>query len=213
MRIRSITTLVALALVLAACGGTAGDNRNTSEDTLDPPSESAATAAPETSIVEAESVEASPTSTSTTVGLAEEADSVSDAESESSRQDAGDDSEDAPGETVPTSEPGGAVTGEVPQAFLDAVITDASSQSDLPVGELTVLRAEYVEWADGSLGCPEPGVFYTQAVTPGYWVEIGAGDRTLDYRIGENGLFRLCGGVVTPHGGDDAGGGTAGGDS
>ena len=116
---------------------------------------------------------------------------------------------------MPTTEPDRSVTDDVPQAFLDAVMTDASSQAGVPVGDLIVLRAEYVEWADGSLGCPEPGVFYTQAVTPGYWIEIGAGDRTLDYRLGENGFFRLCGGAVTPHGDDDAGGGSTapGGDS
>jgi hypothetical protein len=30
-------------------------------------------------------------------------------------------------------------------------------------------------WNDGSLGCPEPGMMYTQALVNGYWLIIEAG--------------------------------------
>jgi len=36
-----------------------------------------------------------------------------------------------------------------------------------PVDILTQL-AEEVAWSDGAIGCPEPGMYYTQALVPGY---------------------------------------------
>ena len=41
--------------------------------------------------------------------------------------------------------------------------------------DLKVLSAEAVTWSDGSLGCPEPGMMYTQALVPGYRVQIRGG--------------------------------------
>lgn len=34
--------------------------------------------------------------------------------------------------------------------------------------ELKLVRSEAVDWPDSSLGCPEPGKVYTQAIVPGY---------------------------------------------
>ena len=67
----------------------------------------------------------------------------------------------------------------------------ASDLSAVPVTELTVARAEAVTWPDGSLGCPEPGMMYTQVLVDGYWVVIRAGDETYDFR-GTGTTFRLC---------------------
>jgi hypothetical protein len=50
-------------------------------------------------------------------------------------------------------------------------------------------------WNDGSLGCPQPGEFYTQMLTSGYRVRIAAGSEKLDYRLAESGFFRLCAGA------------------
>ena len=56
----------------------------------------------------------------------------------------------------------------------------------------TVVTAEAVEWSDGSLGCPEPGMMYTQAITPGYHVVISVGGVEYDYRATDAGQVRLC---------------------
>lgn len=107
------------------------------------------------------------------------------------------------------------VTGEVPPEALQPVLADASERTGVPPGDLEVVRAQFVEWPDGSLGCPEPGMYYTQAIEPGYWVEIRAGDLVLDYRLTVRGSFRLCESGLpglpgaTPGTGDE-GGGTGG---
>ena len=206
MDTRTFFASITLSLALAACGGTTAGNGD-SQPAVEATSEAVTTTPVATSsTVDSDPLTAttmSPTTASTTQSVDEEVEDQGGRE-ESRTEDS------APGEEVPTTEPGDTVTGEVPEAHLDAVLTDASSTTGVPITELSVLRAEYVEWSDGSLGCPEPGVVYTQAITPGYWVEIGAGERTLDYRLGENGFFKLCGGTTTPHG---AGSTLPGGDS
>lgn len=84
------------------------------------------------------------------------------------------------------------VIGEVPSALWAEVMTDASSRTGIAIASIEVLRAQFVQWSDGALGCPEPGMMYTQAIELGYWVELRAGDRTLDYRLTERGYFKLC---------------------
>jgi hypothetical protein len=34
--------------------------------------------------------------------------------------------------------------------------------------DLKLLSSEHVQWADSSLGCPQPGMMYTQVITSGY---------------------------------------------
>jgi hypothetical protein len=50
----------------------------------------------------------------------------------------------------------------------------------------------FKDWPDGSLGCPQPGMLYTQVLTPGYQVVVEAGGEEYDYRMGRTGTFRLC---------------------
>ena len=85
------------------------------------------------------------------------------------------------------------VTGEVPEPVLQAIQQQLAT--DVPGVDLsaaTVVTAEAVEWPDGSLGCPEPGMFYTQAITPGYKVVISVGGVEYDYRATDAGQARLC---------------------
>jgi hypothetical protein len=107
--------------------------------------------------------------------------------------------------TVPETTP--PVVGEVPQDILDEILADASERAGVPVDDFTVRRSEATTWSDGSLGCPQPGEAYTQAIVDGYWVELVAPDGTvLDYRVGDSGYFKLCEGSPTPHSGGSTGG-------
>ena len=100
-------------------------------------------------------------------------------------------------EPVPSSSEPPTVTGGVPEGLLDEIIADASERLDVAVAEIVVVRAEAVTWPDGSLGCPEPGIVYTQALVAGYWVVIELDEQQLDYRVGRQGSFRLCENTTT----------------
>jgi hypothetical protein len=87
---------------------------------------------------------------------------------------------------------GSPVTGEVPSAMLDAIVADAAAQTGIDEAEIEVIRAEQVTWNDGSLGCPEPGMLYTQALVEGYHVVLDVDGEELDYRADAAGRFRIC---------------------
>lgn len=80
-----------------------------------------------------------------------------------------------------------------PEAVLGPVLADASKRTGIAVTELVVADSWQKVWSDGSLGCPGPGEYYTQALVPGWQVLVLAGSQTLDYRLSERGYFKLCG--------------------
>jgi hypothetical protein len=82
--------------------------------------------------------------------------------------------------------------GEVPQALLEQILTNAADLADVDIEEIEVLRAEAITWNDGSLGCPEPGMMYTQALVEGYHVVLRAAGDELDYRATAEGDYLLC---------------------
>jgi len=98
---------------------------------------------------------------------------------------------------APGQEPGAPVThGEEralpPAERLAPVLTDASRRSGVAEAELVIEQSARVTWNDGSLGCPQPGMTYTQALVPGWRLIIRAGEQTLDYRCSDRGYFMLC---------------------
>ncbi len=85
----------------------------------------------------------------------------------------------------------------VPASVLGPIVADAATRAGVDVSELVVVHAAPVEFNDGSLGCPEPGMGYTQAIVPGYQVIVEHDGAQLDYRASGPGAFRLC-----PEGGE-----------
>jgi hypothetical protein len=84
------------------------------------------------------------------------------------------------------------VTGEVPGEIMANLLADAAERTGVDVDDIEVVQAEAVTWSDGSLGCPEPGMVYTQALVDGYHVIVEAGGEELDFRVTANGGFVLC---------------------
>jgi hypothetical protein len=51
---------------------------------------------------------------------------------------------------------------------------------------ITVARTAEVTWRDGSIGCPQPGFMYTQALVPGVLVELVVDGTTYAFHQGGN---------------------------
>lgn len=107
-------------------------------------------------------------------------------------------------------EGGTPTTGEVPDRILSLLLEDAGTQAD--GSPYDVVLAEVVVWSDGSLGCPEPDVMYTQALVDGYRVVLQGDEGAIDYRVGQNDFFFRCertgttpAGIGTIGGGSDPG--------
>ena len=94
-------------------------------------------------------------------------------------------------ELTPAAKPG-PVQPQVPKEYLEPVLNKAAALANVPRGKLVIVQAEPVVWPDGSLGCPEPGALYTQALVDGYWIVIAAEGKTYDFRMARKGTFQLC---------------------
>ena len=190
--------LLALGLVAAACGA------ETSPAGTDSPSASSTSSAPTT--VEAAPGEGESTSTvaEDDYGLRDEPDDEDDygfrdADDETTTTVEGDGDvtrDDRPPtsklpEKVDTGQ-AAPVVEDVPAAMMDGILAHASNLLGVATAEISTVRAQRVVWNDGSLGCPLPGVFYTQATVDGYWVVVEYGGTEYDYRVGKNDIFRLC---------------------
>jgi len=94
-------------------------------------------------------------------------------------------------ERVPAT-PSAPVTGEVPEGLLAAILDDLVARAGLQREAVQIVEAEAVVWSDGSLGCPQPGMMYTQALVEGYRVVLEVDGKQYDYHASDRGTFFLC---------------------
>jgi len=80
----------------------------------------------------------------------------------------------------------------LPASVVDPVVADIARIAAVPAGQVTIVSAERVTFPDGSLGCPEPGMAYTQMVVEGFKIVATAAGATYDYRGTGAGEFRRC---------------------
>ena len=88
------------------------------------------------------------------------------------------------------SGPGGEVM--LPASITDPIVADAATRLAVDPSAVKIVSAKPETFSDGSLGCPEPGMMYTQALVDGYQVVVEANGTQLDYRGSGPGQFRLC---------------------
>jgi len=85
------------------------------------------------------------------------------------------------------------VKDPVVQAMLDL-----SARVGANVDDIELVSLLEVTWRDGSLGCPEAGVAYTQALVPGQQLILQVEGQEYYYHSGKNGIFKYCGDPVPP---------------
>ena len=98
-------------------------------------------------------------------------------------------------------------TGSLPGFPIDpamplvvAAVDDLAGRLGISAADVTVVDARAVTWGDGSLGCPQPGMMYTQVLVDGTLVVLKAGGQQYEYHGGDP-LF-LCENPRPPSGGD-----------
>jgi hypothetical protein len=70
------------------------------------------------------------------------------------------------------------------QNLINKAITDLAKRLSIPAVEITVLEATPVVWPDASLGCPQPGMAYTQVPEDGLLIRLQAGGQVYEYHSG-----------------------------
>lgn len=79
-----------------------------------------------------------------------------------------------------------------PAEMIEAALDDAANRSTTARADIKVTSAEAVTWPDGSLGCPKPGMIYTQSLVTGYRIVLQAGEQTLNYHAMSRGRPLFC---------------------
>lgn len=74
-----------------------------------------------------------------------------------------------------------------------AALVHATATLDIELADVTIVNMERRLWPDASLGIPEPGVAYVQALTPGFVLQIQAGGRTFTVHTGPGPTAKLQG--------------------
>lgn len=196
-RTRPVALLaLAAALTLGACGSPADD----------PGDERAPTSS---------TTQESPTSSDDTDPTSADAGATTEAPSADDPSDDGDSATVTLGEddlVTPTDKPqptqlpgaGGALpTGPVPDEILERedvqkALADLASQESLTPSEVTVVGFFDVTWNDGSIGCPQEGMMYTQALVPGHLLVLSDGSQLYSYHAAEGKDFAYCADPTLP---------------
>ena len=84
-------------------------------------------------------------------------------------------------------------TASMPRGVRRAVVADAAKRFNVAESGVVLARAEQLTWSDGSLGCPEPGVAYTQMLVAGFRVDATTSAGTLTYHTDSRGSVVSCG--------------------
>src|SRR6266550_3712338 len=87
---------------------------------------------------------------------------------------------------VPSVLPGSSSNTDA-QPAVDAALRDAATHLGVSPPDLHVDQVEARQWGDSSLGCPKPGLMYSQIVTPGFLVVISGAGKQLEYHADTRG--------------------------
>jgi hypothetical protein len=82
--------------------------------------------------------------------------------------------------------------GEAPAALLDKIRAELATEQGVSAADIKVVSAQAVNWPNGALGCPKPGKMYTQAIVPGYRIELEVGGKRFRYHAGKAGAYKRC---------------------
>jgi len=95
------------------------------------------------------------------------------------------------GSTGTVIDPGDGIGDGTSGSDLPVIAPELSTEVQAAVADLRsrlgteevieVVVAHELTWPDGSLGCPQPGMSYTQALVPGYRIELAVGDQVYEY--------------------------------
>jgi hypothetical protein len=68
--------------------------------------------------------------------------------------------------------------------LVEEAVVDLATRLGVSETDIELISIEEVTWSDGSLGCPEPGKSYTQALVEGHRIVLGHEEKVYVYHTG-----------------------------
>jgi hypothetical protein len=81
---------------------------------------------------------------------------------------------------------------ELPASIVDPVVAEVAHLAGVPADQVVVKSAESLTFPDGGLGCPLPGMVYTQVQVEGFKIIAEVSGKTYDFRGTGPTAFRQC---------------------
>lgn len=91
--------------------------------------------------------------------------------------------------TSTTIAPGG---DQMSEDLVERATADLATRLEVDQAEIEVISVESGVWSDGSIGCPEPGKMYTQALVTGHRVILAHDGESYSYHQGGSQSVVLC---------------------
>ncbi len=85
----------------------------------------------------------------------------------------------------------GTVRDPIVAEFIEQARNDLAGRLGISPQEIVLVKSEAVEWSNSSLGCPQEGEDYVQALTTGYRVVLAVGDVYFEYHTDQQRMI-LC---------------------
>lgn len=96
--------------------------------------------------------------------------------------------EGMPSESQPV-DPG--TPGETSNPLVKKAKADLAIRLGINVNQIEIVSVDQVTWPDGSLGCPQPGMFYTQVMVEGSQIILRYQGQQYDYHTDASHVY-LC---------------------
>lgn len=78
------------------------------------------------------------------------------------------------------------------ERLIAAAKADLSEETGAAADDIRLVSMELTTWSDGGLGCPEPGMMYTQALVDGYILLLQVDDTVYSYHTAGTTSFVRC---------------------
>ncbi|MDZ4721077.1 MAG: hypothetical protein SH847_21670 [Roseiflexaceae bacterium] len=78
------------------------------------------------------------------------------------------------------------------QRFITTATSDLGQRLGVDQAAIEVVEVRSVVWPDSGMGCPQPGMNYTQVLVDGLFIQLRANDQTYNYHSGNNRGPFLC---------------------
>lgn len=76
--------------------------------------------------------------------------------------------------------------------FVDLAKNDLVKTLSIDSAQIDLIETQEIIWPDAALGCPKPGVFYTQGTVPGYRIRLSVAGAEYIYHTDLNGRVLQC---------------------